>query len=306
MATKHIRRAAFLAFVSLVFICTVIQAQVARVFVSVNGNDGNTCSNIATPCRTFAGGITQVDADGEVIVLDSGSYGGTTINKAVRINVPPGVTAFAAQPFTINVPGGKVSFRGLTLKALTPGTGTGITVTSASLFTVEGSTIDGWSLGIDFAGPGTLVVKDSTIRNQTFVGIQAQSSSTSNKAYATFERCRFENNGNNGSMLILDNSTCLVRDSVMSGNSIGAGALGSSASLAADTNVENCAIIGSSTDGAIVTNSFSTVRLSNTQIVGSGVFGVANFGGTIESYGNNEVRGNATNTTGTITTVPRI
>ena len=35
-------------------------AQVARVFVSVNGNDANVCSNVATPCRTLGGGVTQV------------------------------------------------------------------------------------------------------------------------------------------------------------------------------------------------------------------------------------------------------
>src|SRR5262245_24695704 len=52
----------------------LVDAQVARVFVSVNGNDANSCSNIATPCRTLGGGISQVDPNGEVIVIDSGSY----------------------------------------------------------------------------------------------------------------------------------------------------------------------------------------------------------------------------------------
>ena len=74
---------------------------------------------------SFFGGLAgspifdRVDANGEVIVLDSGSYGGTTITKAVRINVPLGLVAFAAQPFVINAPGAAVALRGLTLKALT-------------------------------------------------------------------------------------------------------------------------------------------------------------------------------------------
>jgi hypothetical protein len=49
----------------------VADAQVSRVFVSVNGSDANACSNVSTPCRTFGGGIAQVDADGEVIVIES-------------------------------------------------------------------------------------------------------------------------------------------------------------------------------------------------------------------------------------------
>jgi hypothetical protein len=36
------------------------EAQVSRVFVSVNGNDANVCSNIATPCRTLGGGIRSI------------------------------------------------------------------------------------------------------------------------------------------------------------------------------------------------------------------------------------------------------
>ena len=49
------------------------EAQVSRVFVSVTGNDANTCSDVSTPCGTQGGGIAQVDAEGEVIVTTSGS-----------------------------------------------------------------------------------------------------------------------------------------------------------------------------------------------------------------------------------------
>ena len=70
--------------VSLFVLIPPVEAQVARVFVSVTGNDANVCSNVATPCRTLAGGISQVDADGEVIVIESGSYAGGTITKSVK------------------------------------------------------------------------------------------------------------------------------------------------------------------------------------------------------------------------------
>src|SRR5207247_10801031 len=103
------------------------QAAISRVFVSINGNDTNDCSNIQTPCRTLAGGINQVDADGEVIVIESGSYAGVTISKSVKINVPPGIVAFSGQGFGVDPgAGNRVVVRGLTLKSGNPGAGTGI------------------------------------------------------------------------------------------------------------------------------------------------------------------------------------
>src|SRR5205809_4452303 len=163
MRSMIVRTAVFAAAVFLAGLAPA-QAQIARVFVSVNGNDANPCESVATPCRTFAGGISRVDANGEVIVLDNGSYGGTTITKSVRINVPAGVVAFAAQSFFINVPGGVVVLRGLTLKAPTSGTAA-ITYTAAAAVYLENCVIDGWQFGLHVLGTGAFFVKDSVFRN---------------------------------------------------------------------------------------------------------------------------------------------
>src|ERR1700693_3978704 len=98
-----------------------------RVFVSArSGNNANACDNIATPCQTFAGAVTQLNPDGEVIVLDSGGYGPVTITQGVTIEAPAGVTAFAHPPFgdaiTVNAGSATVTLRGLTLNV---GTGNG-------------------------------------------------------------------------------------------------------------------------------------------------------------------------------------
>src|ERR1700730_19437058 len=70
-----------------------------RVFVSArSGNNANSCDNIATPCQTFAGAVTQLNSDGEVIVLDSGGYGPVTITHGGTIEAPAGVTAFVPPP----------------------------------------------------------------------------------------------------------------------------------------------------------------------------------------------------------------
>src|SRR6516165_12673346 len=95
------------------------QAQRARVFVSVNGNDANPCTG-GSPCKTFQHAHDVVLAGGEISVLDTGGYGTLTISKAISI-VAIGVEASIAIPSGsngININAGstdKVSLRGLTL-----------------------------------------------------------------------------------------------------------------------------------------------------------------------------------------------
>jgi hypothetical protein len=277
-------------------------AQVARVFVSVNGNDGNTCSNVATPCRTFAGGITQVDDGGEVIVLDTGSYGGTTITKGVTINVPPGVVAFAAQPFTINAPGKNVTLRGLTLKALTPGTGVGITFTAGSTLTIENSVVNGWSNGVSIDGAGILIVRNSVVKNMTNDGILLQPAS--GNAQATVIECQFESNGNIA-LGAFENSRVWARDCVFTGNNVAANASSSTAAVPAEIDVRNCIFSNTLTGAFAVTFSGGTAvtRVSGCMIMGNSTgMGQIN-AGTLESYGDNDVRGNTSDTVGTITPI---
>ena len=71
------------------------QAQRARVFVSVNGNDSNPCTALS-PCRTFQAAHDAVQPGGEVDVLDTGGYGTLTITKSISIVNPGGVVASIA------------------------------------------------------------------------------------------------------------------------------------------------------------------------------------------------------------------
>jgi hypothetical protein len=290
--------------VGLLLLTSSALAQVARVFVSVNGSDGNTCSNVATPCRTFSGGITQVDDGGEVIVLDTGSYGGTTITKGVTLNVPPGVVAFAAQPFTINAPGKNVTMRGLTLKALTPGSGIAVTLAAASTLTIENCVINGWSAGIDVIAAGTLVVRDSVFKNMSLEGILL--SPFSGNAFATVVRCQFENNGNIA-LFARDNSTVWARDCVFTGNQVAAEARSDTAAVPSELNVRNCLFSNNQFGPVAVATSGGTpvTRVSGCMIMGNTVAGMeqTGSGSILESYGDNDVRGNATDTAGTITPI---
>jgi hypothetical protein len=72
------------------------QAQRARVFVSVTGNDANPCT-AGSPCKTFQAAHDAVLAGGEISVLDTGGYGTLVISKAISI-VAVGVEASIAIP----------------------------------------------------------------------------------------------------------------------------------------------------------------------------------------------------------------
>jgi hypothetical protein len=261
------------------------------VFVSINGNDANVCSNIATPCRTFAGGVTQVDAQGEVIVIDSGSYAGATITKSVKLNVASGVVAFSGLSITVNPgAGGVVVLRGLTLKAATPGVGNGITHQSGTLL-VENAVVDGWDRGLlADLGAERLLVKGSVFRNN-FIGLAIQ-------VFATVEHAIdgsfFEKNEFAG--LALQGGKGRITDSSMTANMAGA-VVYNTGSVAT---FQRCEFSGNAGFGLSAAN--SVVRLAGSTIVGNGT-GLENALATLESFGNNVVRGNTTDTIGPITTV---
>jgi hypothetical protein len=258
----------------------------ARVFVSVTGADTNDCSNALTPCRTIGAAILQVAVDGEIILTKSGSYAGATITKGVKLHAAPGLVAFSGQPMIVDAPGATVVIRGLTLKAVTPGTGTGILIQNASAVFVENTVIGGWAIGIQHDVP-EVFIKDSTFRNND-TGIWATSGKT------TIDASRFANN-NIG--VAADIGTVSLRGATVSGNTIGI-----HADASAVVTAEKCQIANNGT-GVRVTNDFSvTVRLSRSVVTGNGL-GLENLGaGALLVYGNNVVRGNTTDTSGTITT----
>jgi hypothetical protein len=256
----------------------------SRVFVSVSGQDVNDCSNIATPCRTLNAALAQVAEEGEVIVTRSGSYAGATVTKSVKLHAASGVVAFSGLPITVNAgSGARVVIRGLTLKALNPGTGNGLLVQSAGAVIVENSVIDGWDAGIRQQGAAEVFVKDSVIRNNT-TGLLAEAGATS------VDNARFTNNGTGVSAA----AEVSLRGSTVSGNATA----GIRADAGSSVGVEKCQLANNGS--GIMALSSSSVRLSRSVVGGNGV-GLDNAGGMLVVYGNNVVRGNSLDTSGTIT-----
>jgi hypothetical protein len=273
------------------------QAQVSRVFVSVTGNDANVCSDIATPCRTLGGGITQVDPQGEVIVVASGSYAGGTITKSVKINVASGVVAFSGLAITIDPgAGGTVVIRGLTLKSATPGSGDGISHLSGTLF-LERTVVDGWFNGLrSQTGAERLLVSGSVFRNNANNGLWV---SAAGSTVLAVDDSFFENNVFSG--LSLSGVTGRVSNSVMTGNGLGANTYYSGTAIT----FQRCEVSSNTT--GLSGDDGSVLRVSNSTIVrnGTGLRNPAAFPGTVESFDNNVIRGNVggNNIDGTVTTV---
>jgi len=266
-------------------------AQVHRTFVSVSGNDANDCLNPGSACRTINAAITKVDANGEVIIVTTGSYAGANITKAVRINAPTGIVAFAAIPVTINAGASDVVvIRGFTVKALTPGVGTGFLINSAGQVTLERAVIDGWATGVSVASANTTVVlSDSVVRNNT-TGLET----TGAAAKVSILKTRFEKNTTG---VNAQTGTVAVARSTFSGNTTA----GITQAGTVSTALDRC-LVSNNGAGILVTGT-GTMLLSNSLVwkntTGVDVAGTA----TGESFGSSGIRGNTTNVTGTLTAV---
>jgi hypothetical protein len=124
----------------------------ARTFVSAAGNDSNPCT-ITLPCRNLQAAYNAVAADGQVEALDPGNYGSLTIT-------------------------GPVSIQGHGWASMSATIGAAITITSPGLtdkITISGVVLDGLGItgttGIQFNSGGTLIVRDSVVRNFSESGI---------------------------------------------------------------------------------------------------------------------------------------
>lgn len=91
-------------------------AQINESWVSISGNDGNTCTE-SSPCRLFQAAFAKTSAGGTIRCMDSGYFAGLAINKSITISCKTDESTAGPGFFQINTPGIKVTLRGLTLDA---------------------------------------------------------------------------------------------------------------------------------------------------------------------------------------------
>jgi hypothetical protein len=276
-------------------------AQLSRTAVSVSGSDLNTCA-VSSPCRSFAAAYLQTTSGGEIVALDSGGYGTLNIYKSVMVVAAPGVYA------GVTVPGGangfwiaagtsdKVIVRGVTFNAAA--SASPIYVNSGGFVAIENVLVDASGGNCITVSVGSLSVTDSALRN-CFNGIVANGNSPTGPR-VTVSRVTVVNNVN-GAFAAFHSAYMTVRDSVAISGNAGFAASSNNADQAV-MNVENCAAINQSGGGAESSGN-AILRISNSLLTDNvrGLWVTA--GGVLETFGNNEIRGNTTDAVGTPTAV---
>ena len=300
---------AVISAIFLTLLAVPASAQATRTWVSGVGDDANPCSRTA-PCKTFAGAIAKTATGGEINVLDPGGFGAVTITKSITISSESfegGVLVSGTNGIVVSTPtGSTVTLRGLDFEGL----GTGIN-------------------GVLFNGAGVLHVQKVTIRHFINSGINFAPSTTG--AQMTVDNATITDNpssaGNAGILVRATggaNANVTISNSSISNDLNGIFVDGSGGGGSVNVNVTTSVVTNNTNNGVTVNGGSITATVSNSLMsynggsgaaVGSGllaigndtvtnnVTGVANGGGTLQTFKNNQIVNNGTNTSGTLTTV---
>ncbi|MEO8675819.1 MAG: hypothetical protein ABI569_09580 [Casimicrobiaceae bacterium] len=278
----------------------VAHAQLNRTAVSVIGNDVNNCA-VVTPCRSFARAVSQTIPGGEVVALDSAGFGPFIADRSITVQAAPGVYAgiTASAGSAVEIAAGasdKIVLRGLTINGLGTASAGIAFIGGGAEVQVENCLITGfvnWGILSYFA----IRVQDTIVR-ESDIGIQIDNAGAA--VNATLERVQVQNSAT-FAVFSWRNARVAVRDSVATLSGVGFRAADSGV-----LNIEN-SLATENTTGVSAATLFSgggTVRISNTMVVNNSSTGVDVGTGTVETWTNNRIRGNATNLSGSLTTVP--
>lgn len=276
----------------IVTFCALSASAVPRTFVSAAaGSDTNPCSR-ANPCRNFAAAMAATDSGGEVIVLDSGGYGGMTITQAVSIIAPTGVyagiTVFAGDGVTVNV-AGNVYLHGLTLNAL--GGGTGLRASAGKIIVERCSARGFTSSGFNGQTADGLLIRES-VAFANAAGFLLEGRATVADSTSTSNGLGFT---------VASNSSATITNSVAANNSLeGFSACCDNARL----QMSWCTSSNNGAEGVIAEGSSSAAFVGWSTITANAVGFAGVTGGSVSSTTNNFVAGNGSAVSGTYLTVP--
>lgn len=275
---------------------SMAQAQATRTWVSGVGDDANPCSRTA-PCKTFAGAISKTAAAGEINVLDDGGFGAVTITKSISIEGgghTAGVLVSGTNGIVVNAANtDTVALRNLDINGLNTGL-VGVKIIGVTgKVSIENCVIFGFGGGVargisdERTAAGQLFVTNTVIRKSGQSGAVVIPG-VGGSVKASFENCRFQNNGNAG-LVIEPNVEATINNSNATGN-VGSGFF-VEGNATAQLNIQNC--ISSHNGQGITANTNAEVRVSNTQVTNNATGLNPISGGQIHSYGNNNVTANA-------------
>jgi hypothetical protein len=285
------------------------QAGANRTFVSAAGNDTNPCT-ITLPCRNFAAAFMQTNANGQIDALDPGNYGALIITGPVSIQGHgwAGMSAATGNAIIINTAGAtdKIAISGVVLD------GFGIANTNGIAFDSGGTLIVRDSAIRNFGGSGILVEPNASNVTQLFVS-NTVLSDNSNAGIAVFpggsgtttgvlSHVETEHNGGDG--LSITNApdsnptiNVTVNDTVSANNGNGGIDAKTSSTVPASVMVRNSTIANNRACGLCAqgtTSSIAVIRVTRSTITGNDMGWVTQMGGVVSSYADNNIDGNTT------------
>jgi hypothetical protein len=291
----------------------------ARTFVSGHCNDANIC-NFAAPCRTFAGAYVKTAPSGEITVLDPAGYGPLTITTALSI-VNDGVgeagviLIAAGNAITVTAgPSDAISLRGLTLDGGGTASTNGIVFNSGGALTIQNCVIRHFAnIGIDFVpnvagGPlasSNLFVSNTLVAENVNTGILVLPTG-SGAVTAVFNRVEVNNNANGGIVVSGETSTgtinATVSGSVAARNSYAGFVAGTATGQAPTTLTLFQSVATSNGNGIRAEGVGATLRAAQSMVTGNTSGWVVSQSGVVQSYGDNYIDGNGSNT-GSLTSI---
>jgi hypothetical protein len=273
------------------------------LWVANNGSDANICTQTA-PCATFQGAIDKGSV-AQINCLTSGSYGTAHITASITIDCGTGNVGniVGVTAITINATSAvKVVLRHLSLNGL-DNVFNGI-LTEGDIvgsLTIEDCTLQRYTgAAIVFqpsSGRGLLQVTNSQVINSSF-GITIGPAG-GQIASVILNRVEISGNTNNG-LTFIDTGIVAgtIRDSVVASN--GGDGVHSSSGQVFFT-VESSSIIANLTNGINAPTAGSNINVTGSTISGN-LRGINAAAGSVVSFGNNTLNGNATDGAFTSTT----
>ncbi|HVF67870.1 MAG TPA: hypothetical protein VM914_09415 [Pyrinomonadaceae bacterium] len=277
-----------------------------RTWVSGVGDDLNPCSRTA-PCKTYAGAISKTSANGEISTLDPGGFGTVTITKNITIDGTTGAgfgSILAAGTNGVNVNDSAsgspntivVTLRHLSINGANTGfdgirfvSGKAVHVEDCVIFGFRGNGVN--SDGIDVAltavaaGNQNLTVKNTKITNNTGNGIRASNTAVGGGVLVSIDGLHADSNAGAG-VLAATAAGVSINDSYFKFNGSGVQTSANMLGIDIDTSVFN-----GNTNGISATT--GTIRIANCRI-SQNATGINFTGGTVQSFGDNKVKGNFT------------
>lgn len=277
-------------------------AQATRTWVSGVGDDVNPCSRTA-PCKTFAGAISKTAAGGEINVLDSGGFGAVTITKSITIDgsgAHASILAANVNGVVVNGAGITVTLRNLSINGANTTAGNGIRIVNAAAVNIDHVVVENFGGSPPNAGRGVAIETSTadvrvTITNSDFYnnfGVGIHSNPAAGNVILLVDNVRVAK-GDFSSIQLRANTKATVNNSTLTNSRLGAAV---TTELSSVTAYVSNSVLSNNAFGVFNGNTGSpTVVLQDNVITGNTTDGIRINAGSVLTYGNNAIRGNAGN-----------